>query len=173
MTAVLIKPTTLYAKEFGDMLAEFREHGLRGHWTYKMDTTDVYALIDRSKDFELGRNLPEKRVQATTYWLVDNGRCLGSILIRHVINENLLTVGGGISYIIRPSEWGKGYGTMILSQALQKAKDIGLKKILVNCLDSNIPSRKIIEKNGGVFQDMILNKKGQPKRRYYIDLSTI
>ena len=43
-----------------------------------------------------------------------------------------------------------GYGNLILKLALNEALKLGFKKIRINCNDSNIPSKKIIMKNGGI-----------------------
>jgi len=85
------------------------------------------------------------------------------------VNDYLAKIGGNIGYYIRPSARKKGYGTKILELALIKAKQIGLQKILVTCDESNIASKKIIEKNKGQFQDKVISA-GEPKLRYWIDL---
>jgi len=77
--------------------------------------------------------------------------------------------GGNLGYYIRPSARNKGYGTKILELALVKAKKLGLQKVLITCDESNIPSKKIIEKNKGQFQDKVTGE-GEAKLRYLIDL---
>jgi predicted acetyltransferase len=43
--------------------------------------------------------------------------------------------------------------------------------LLVTCDDDNIGSRKIIEKNGGVFEGLVKNTREMvAKRRYWIEL---
>ena len=65
-------------------------------------------------------------VNQTTYILVDNNNHIyGGTIIRHELNDNLLRHGGNIGYLIRPSERGKGYGTLLLSLTLEKSKERG------------------------------------------------
>jgi predicted acetyltransferase len=78
-------------------------------------------------------------------------------------------VGGHIGFAITPSSWRKGYGRKILELALIETKKIGLTRALVTCNDSNFGSRRIIESNGGKFQD-INEVKGEMVRRYWIEI---
>jgi predicted acetyltransferase len=79
--------------------------------------------------------------------------------------------GGHIDYGIRPKERNKGFGTLILKLTLEKARQIGLKRVLLTCDDDNLASARVIEKNGGILQDKILNEGHKvPTRRYWIDL---
>ena len=79
----------------------------------------------------------------------------------------------GTNQPIRPtSERNKGYGKKMLSLALPKAKALGLNRVLITCDETNLGSRKIIEENGGVYEDSVSQGDGlPPKRRYWIDLS--
>ena len=61
----------------------------------------------------------------------------------------------------------------MLSYALEKAKEIGLSKILITCDDENIGSAKVMENNGFILQDKvvnIINSKEIITRRYWKDL---
>ena len=44
------------------------------------------------------------------------------ISIRHRLTDDLKRYGGHIGYDVRYSEWNKGYGTLMLRLALEKAK---------------------------------------------------
>lgn len=110
-------------------------------------------------------------VNAHLFFLVENARILGSIQIRHHINHpNLIETGGHIGYGIRPSERKKWYGEQMLSLALKEAKKIGLEKVLIACYETNMGSRRVIEKNGWVFERCVL-QDGRQKRRYWITIS--
>jgi len=87
------------------------------------------------------------------------------------LNSDLLKWGGHIGYEIRPSKRRHGYGTEILRLGLEKAKQVGLHKALVTCDETNIGSKKIIENNGGQFENA-LAIDGSPvkKLRYWIDI---
>ena len=62
-----------------------------------------------------------------------------------------------MGYGIRFSEWNKGYGTLMLSLALEKAKNLGIAAVLITCDDDNYASAKVMENNGLALQDKVPN----------------
>ena len=89
---------------------------------------------------------------STTYFMIceDDNKIIGSIQLRHHLTDRLRKDGGHVGYGIRPYERGKGYGVKQLSLALEKAKELGLDKIMISCNKDNIPSDQVAIKNGGV-----------------------
>lgn len=83
------------------------------------------------------------------YILSVNNIFVGEVGIRTTLNDFWMNKGSQIYYKIRVSERGKGYGNIILSLALEQAKQLGFKMVRINCDNNNIPSKKIILKNGG------------------------
>ena len=76
-----------------------------------------------------------------------------------------------MGYDIRPSKRRRGYGKKILQLTLEKAKELGMERVLVTCDVNNEPSRKIIEQNGGILENKVPNPEtGTDKGRYWIDL---
>ena len=71
--------------------------------------------------------------------------------------------------MIRSNEWGRGYGTLMLKLALEKAKARGLDKVLITCNDENLASARVMEKNGCVLEN-IIKVEGQTVRRYWRQL---
>lgn len=71
---------------------------------------------------------------------------LGKISIRHRLTDALLRYGGHIGYGIRYSQWNKGYGTLLLKLALEKAGEMGIHEVLTTCDDDNAASAKVMEK---------------------------
>lgn len=165
----LIKPTKKYEESWKNALAEFEAEERRGFWNVPEKPGDIDEYIQRTEDHSKGKNLPDYWVPATTYWLVDNGEFIGHINVRHKLNDHLEKEGGHIGYAIRPSARKKGYGMKILELVLPKAKELGLQKALVTCDESNVASKKIIERNKGQFQDKVPCEK-EPKLRYWIKL---
>jgi predicted acetyltransferase len=165
----LIKPTKEYADSWYDALLEFNAEHRSGFWKVPTEPTDIHEYIQRTNDQEAGLNLPDYWVPATTYWLIDDGKFVGHVNVRHELTRKLEQQGGHIGYAIRPSARRKGYGSKILEIVIPKAKEIGLEKALVTCDDINIASQKIIEKNKGVLRDTI-QYEGKLVRRYWIDL---
>ena len=82
---------------------------------------------------------------------------LGEISIRHRLTDALLRYGGHIGYGIRYSQWNKGYGTLLLKLALEKAREMGLHEVLTTCDDDNAASAKVMEKNGMELRDKVIN----------------
>ena len=107
----------------------------------------------------------------TVLWLVEDGAYLGRMSLRHRLNSRLRRLGGHIGYEIRPAERGRGYGKLALSLAMEKARDLKLRRVLLVCADDNDASRRIIERNGGVLEGVFrVRERPQPLRRYWIDL---
>lgn len=109
---------------------------------------------------------PEGFVPATTLWWVNDQEYLGRIAIRHRLTPRLRDYGGHIGYDIRPSARQRGHATAMLAAALPVAYGLGVNPALVMCDDDNTASRKVIEANGGVFED----KRGV-KLRYWVPTS--
>jgi predicted acetyltransferase len=133
---------------------------------------DYAGLVNRFQELENGIRLAEGRVPESQFWLVDEqGRLFGTIRVRHWLTPELEQVGGHIGYDIRPTERGKGYGTLQLRLGLEKAHALGLRRVLLTCDDDNLGSARVIEKNGGVLENRVISdEKGVLVRRYWIDL---
>ena len=108
-------------------------------------------------------------VPTTRYWLIDNGLFIGNLSVRHYLNAFLLKVAGHIGYQVRPSMRCRGYGNAILQQGVQKAHERGIAPVLVTCDETNLASKKVIEYNGGQFENAA-SVDGSPikKLRYWI-----
>ena len=80
--------------------------------------------------------------------------------------------GGNIGYSIRPSERYKGYGKQQLLLGLDYAKSvIGLKRVLITCVNTNVASRKIILACGGKFENELYDSSDNTiMQRYWIEL---
>ena len=174
----LVVPDVKYKISYIEAVKEFQAD----HSFPLMERTwDKLSISELESNFEAhvetvlsgarGENLPEGFVPQTTFWLIDDGVYVGQVRIRHHINHQFLkTIGGHIGYSIRPSKRGKGYGSNILELALPKAKELGINRVLVTCDATNIASRKIIEKNGGVLEGRVPNPEtGVDKLRFLID----
>src|SRR3989338_1676429 len=169
----LVLPSIEYKESFLEALEEFRkeakrqdiENSLVKHFEEAKGFDDFLVRLHGQAE---GKFLPEGYVPHTVYWLVDNGKFIGWLNIRHRLNEHLREVGGHIGYAIRPSERGKGYGNKILELALTKARELGIEDVRITCNADNIRSAKVIEKNGGVFENTTTTADGVVKRRYWI-----
>lgn len=60
----------------------------------------------------------------------------------------------------------------MLKLALPLAKDLDIDKVLITCDATNIASKKVIENNGGIFENAVVVDKDLPKKlRYWIKLN--
>jgi predicted acetyltransferase len=98
-------------------------------------------------------------------------RLVGMIQIRHYFNDYLEKYGGNIGYSIRPSERRKGYAKEMLKTAFPFCRELGLKRVLITCIDGNIGSEKTILANGGVYEYTIHEpNENEDLKRFWIEL---
>jgi predicted acetyltransferase len=133
---------------------------LHGFATFGFDGRDFAdrAVFDEWLAHERAQRVAatEGFVRATVWWIVDDeqpGVVLGSIHLRHELNDFLLREGGHIGYGVRPSARGRGVATAALLLALDEARALGLDRVLVVCDDDNAASRATILRAGGVLED--------------------
>jgi predicted acetyltransferase len=127
------------------------------------------AYLDELDRIRRGVELPEGYVPAT-FLIAEVDRALvGRVSVRHELNEFLANEGGHIGYAVRPQYRHRGYATEILRQSLIVARAEGVDRVLVTCDDDNMASATIIERLGGVLEDVRQGNDGIPKRRYWID----
>jgi len=133
-------------------------------WTFAQT---VQGFDDQSH----GEGLPQGWVPATTRFLIHDGRIMGLFNLRHRLTDGLRRSGGHVGYSVRPSERRKGYGTKLLTAAMELARIRGMDRLLVTCRPDNVASAGVIENCGGVFQDLTYY---EPMReevcRYWISL---
>ncbi len=156
---------------------------------YKVDTLAIEPVILRDGGWDecatleewLGRlkareqeaTCPGSHVPASTYLCIrqSDHRMVGFIDIRHRLNDYLLNYAGHIGYSIRPIERGKGYAGQQLELGLNKCRELGLKRVLLTCDESNMRSRRTIENAGGVYEDSRKEPgEAQAVHRYWIDI---
>ncbi|MEU4810396.1 GNAT family N-acetyltransferase [Nocardia fluminea] len=102
-------------------------------------------------------------------WIVEGGRVLGGIALRHGDGEIVRKVGnvGNVGYGIRPSVRRRGLATWALGEILAEAREFGMERVLVVCAAENLGSVRTIERCGGVLEGIRDAELG-PARRYWI-----
>lgn len=173
----LISPT---ARLHASWLESLREWGIGVH----QDGTGLHVddEVQSAEGFErwIGRlraendpsvPAPQGRVPADYWWVVDGDTYLGAITLRHELNDFLLEQGGHIGYSIRPSARRRGLATWALGQVLQRARAVGLQRVLITCDDTNEASARTIERQGGRLEDVRVVDDGRAVRRYWVDLA--
>lgn len=95
---------------------------------------------------------------------------VGRVSIRHELTPMLLEVGGHIGYAVRPAFRRRGHATRMLELSVQRMAGLGVDRVLVTCDEDNTGSARVIERCGGVLEDIRSVADGVPgKRRYWID----
>ncbi len=168
------------AQRLEDYLAMYdaaRERGEDGQG-YNLTVTsivrrDLGAWLGRLKELEEGIDLPEGWVPMSTRWLVENNagdkRVVGEARIRHALSPSLEIEGGHVGYFIHPDHRGRGLGSAVLALSLCELAGIGVGRALVTCNADNLLSRRVIERNGGVFdRHTISPKSGKQVMRFWI-----
>lgn len=149
---------------------DLREHGLS--WREPDGFAAYVGLVLADAEEEAPR--PVGFVPSTTLWWVEDETYLGRIAIRHRLTPWLLDVGGHIGYDTRPSARRQGHATAMLCAALPLTHDLGIDPVLITCDEDNLGSRRVIEANGGVLED-VRPVAGSPhapaKRRYWVPTS--
>lgn len=168
----LATPSMEWREAYMAFYQEWKQSGERiVPWIVDKDPTDFAAYVRFLQDESLGANLRPGWVATSTYWLVnEQGKIAGAVNIRHGLTDKLLETGGHIGYGVVPSQRRKGYATQILAQSLQKARELGITRVLVTCDRGNAGSEKTIVKNGGVFESEFIEADGNVVRRFWIEL---
>ena len=142
---------------------DIREYGNAWH------EADIFATYTaRLRAMSLDETpRPEGHVPCTTLWWLDGDQYLGHIAIRHRLTPWLREYGGHIGYDVPPSKRRQGHATRMLRAALPVAHRIGIDEALITCDTDNVGSRKVIEANGGRFED---ERAG--KLRFWVSTAT-
>lgn len=154
-----IEPTMNIA----DAIADYRQELLEADCTFdgtlslkRMPDMQEYVdyVIDRANPIH---ETPEQNDLVTLLFCVrkSDSKILGSIQIRHEMDEFKRLYSGHIGYSVRPSERRKGYATRILKFAVDYCRTLGIKDINISCMTDNEASRRTILANGGKYRDTI------------------
>lgn len=152
---ILVRPT-LELKE--EALAYREEHFQQGekiiYGSELLDKTESYEewLTDVTRNTD-PKTVSETWVVTDTFFAVreSDARIVGIIDLRHTLNDFLKDLGH-CGYSVRPSERRKGYATEVLCKLIETAKESGMKELQISVERENTASRKVIERNGGVYE---------------------
>ncbi|MCL2407268.1 MAG: GNAT family N-acetyltransferase [Defluviitaleaceae bacterium] len=171
----LVRPCFELWRSFKNSYGEHKVHDIEDFTYYTVGTKRAFwRFLLLSDELAKGINLDiYDSVQTTLFWLTDGVHYLGSCSLRHNLNERLLTYGGHLGYSVRPSCWGNGLGTVQLQLLMDEARKIGLQTARLTCYETNKASRRVMEKNGAVKVDSVVNivdGKNKPTLIYEIIL---
>ncbi|RCW73261.1 GNAT family N-acetyltransferase [Saliterribacillus persicus] len=168
----LSQPTIELKEQYFDFYEEWVKSGEEMvPFVIKKNPENFHSMMNYLSNCEKGIEpqvdwVPEN----STYWLVDNNEVIGVINLRHRLSHKLFNQGGHIGYGIRPSKRRKGYATTMLLLAFEKARELGLKKVLLVCNSSNNPSIKVILNNGGIRDTDFIDEENNLLKRFWIKL---
>lgn len=116
---------------------------------------------------------PRLMVPSTMFFLVEDDNIVGTIEIRHFLNDGLLKYGGHIGYGVAPSFRGNGYAQKMFERVKPFLKNLGLEMVLICCNKENKASEKTILNCGGNLEnkvDLIQNGKHGTFCRYWVEV---
>ena len=107
-----------------------------------------------------------------TYFTVreSDNRIVGMVNFRFYLKGKLLKIGGHIGYGIRPTERRKGLAKIQLYLTLLVAQKIGLDKVMIDCTDTNIGSKKTIEALDGKYSETVIDNE-ETYLNYWINVN--
>lgn len=168
---ILTVPTMAQLEEVRSYRQEFLDRPMDGCGTLR--TTEPETWIAQLESLSHRETTPEHLVPATQLgaFRLSDGRLVGMIQIRHCLNEHLAQFGGHVGYSVRPTERRKGYATAMLKAALPLCRDLGMDRVLITCSEANEASRRVIVKNGGIYESTLSEPgKSTGTERYWIEL---
>ena len=169
---ILVKPDLSYADE----IIKYKEESLAEspiiNGSAGLDRfSSIEDWLQELKKRSCEDTVPKGLVPSSTYLGLreKDNYIVGMIDIRHYLNEYLTQAGGHIGYGVRKTERNKGYAKQMLKLALEKCKELKIKRVLITCDEDNIASEKVILSANAKLED-IRNVDGENKKRFWIDL---
>ncbi len=144
------------------------------HWSYEYFRnleSDYAKYLVFLENLERGIDLQTDWVPASTCFCFVGSTIVGALSLRHQLNSILEKWGGHIGYHVAEKHRNQGYATLILQKALTLARNGKLERVLLTCAEGNVASRRVIEKCGGVMQDIFQDQnRTEATLRFWINL---
>jgi predicted acetyltransferase len=158
----LTTPTTRVRASFLEAAIALRDEGWTPGFPVDEVAADFGAYVHRVIDQKVAWGVP-----MSTLWYVDGDTYLGTVIIRHKLTPALTERGGHIGYHVAPLHRRRGYATAMLAEAIAYGREhLGLRDVLITCDEFNEASRRVIEGNGGVLENIL-----DGECRYWIRIS--
>jgi predicted acetyltransferase len=152
---------------YHEIAAQDRHFDFLTRYDPAMAWADYVGALDSARD---GLRLAPGQVPYSFLVAEVDGEIVGRVSIRFSLNDWLEHQGGHIGYGVLPAHRRRGYATEILRQALALARERGVERVLVTCDDDNAASAAVIERAGGVLQNVVdATEDGRPVRRYWFE----
>ncbi|QDU79856.1 Acetyltransferase (GNAT) family protein [Polystyrenella longa] len=162
-----IRRETAFRKALAELTTERDRTSLiyLGAQSEEFDEISFKEYVERLIQYKT--NPPPRRSPGIVYWAIEAESIIGRIAVRFDADET----GGHVGYYVIPSCRNQGFATKILKLLLETtvAREIG--RILITCDEDNLPSERVILKNGGRFENLIDVASDRPrKKRFWIDI---
>jgi predicted acetyltransferase len=168
VTSLRLRPLTV---DDEDAVMEGQRVMAADGFVFALGYDDAMSWTDYLQFLEARRHsvdVTDEAVPGTFLVAEVNREIVGRVSIRHVLNAFLLHEGGHIGFGVLPGHRRQGYASEILRQSLQRARNLGIVRVLVTCDDDNVGSAAVIEGAGGVLGSVVDSSDGRPVRRYWI-----
>ncbi len=142
----LHSPSVLHLQSFRELLHDEALRGQAKDWDLPFDAPDLIF------------NKHIEELDHTHFWWIDQEVVVGRIRLRQETDGSFYETHGDVGYEVRPSYQNRGYATLMLKHLLIHASALGRSHLLITCSPTNHASRRVIEKNGGVFRDLHLGE---------------
>lgn len=120
-----------------------------------------------------GRSLPPDRVASTLLYGFVGEDIVGTVSLRHTLNDYLRWRGGHIGYAVAPPFRRRGYAGEMFRQSLDFARNVGLTRVMITCDDHNEASWRLLERAGAELEEKFYDDEEQSTaRRYWLDLTS-
>ena len=153
---ILVKPDETHIDELKSIVQEFKDAGDEFHGSSMLAEAEcIQTWIENCRLYENKSTLPNPNwVTGEQFLLIQEGetRILGTLNLRHYLNEHLEENGGHIGYSIRPTERKKGLATQMTKLALEICRKQNIPRALLTCNKENEASRRTIEACGGILE---------------------
>jgi|GEM_PF-6429732 len=171
MKLKLVKLSKKYERQFNEMMTEWSNN--KGQYANPGNLWKVDWHLFNTFIIELERNKSDEIKSANSFYFAldeETDEFVGAVDIRHDLVKGNCHQGGHIADGIRPSKRRMGYGTQMLKLTLDKCKEMGMNKVLITADKKNIPSIKLIEKCGGVKEDVPAYSR-EEEQRFWVTLN--
>ncbi len=164
----IVSLATRHEAALVSMLADFERAGETDIAGYFLPFDCPHArAVSSLAAWSRGEELALGWVPCTTLFYEEGDALLGLYNFRHQLSPQLELEGGHVGYSVRPTGRGRGIATALLSAARVFAHARGIESLLLTCDTTNLASKRVIEKNGGLLRDTYpLPKSGRLTHRF-------